>query len=261
MHILQLYSCVNNLRSIIDDELCEQFSNLNSNDVGDDNESTVTLSPSERYAKGLELIAGRDEMERMLTDEANAKELSEKEDLGHLSYLIMAMQTVNIAECGIYEEEKHMSLVYAEDHSDEMFADGGKHLFDKLSRARINAVMEDPSRKAELKRLKEVGDTEGSLRLMKETGQIMEDEENSIRARAGMPPKPREDMFIGTLIDDELFSSPPPGQECDICFLILPNDDRCTYQPCCGKVRGYHNKCILFHYSPTRTNQTRIDPM
>ena len=132
--------------------MCEQFSNLNSNDVGDDNESTVSLSPSERYAKGLELIAGRDEMERMLTDEANAKELSEKEDLGHLSYLIMAMQTVNIAECGIYEEEKHMSLVYAEEHSDEMFADGGKHLFDKLSRARINAVMEDPSRKAELKR-------------------------------------------------------------------------------------------------------------
>jgi len=95
-----------------DDELCEQFSNLTPNE--DNDEATVSLSPSERYAKGLELIAGRDEMERMLTDEANAKELSEKEDLGHLSYLIMAMHTVSIAECGIYEEEKHMSLIYAE---------------------------------------------------------------------------------------------------------------------------------------------------
>jgi len=104
----------------------------------------------------------------------------------------------------------------------------------------MKAVMEDPKRKAELERLKEVGDTEGRLRLMKEIGHAIEDEENLIRARAGMPPKPREDIFIGTLIDDELFSTSPPGQECDICFLILPTDDRCTYQPCCGKVRIFY---------------------
>ena len=88
-----------------------------------------------------------------------------------------------------------------------------------------------------MKRLEEVGDYEGRLRLLKEIGQAINFEKDSIRARVGMPPITRDDPFICTVVDDELFSAPPPRPECSICFLGLPSDDRCTYQPCCGKVR------------------------
>ena len=116
------------------------FSSLDLNsDDGNKNEAP-TLSPSEKHARGLELITSRGNIEEQMTDE-NLKDLSENRVSA--AHLIMAMLTVNIAECGIYEEEKHMSLVYAEEHSDTMFGDGGKKLFGKLSMARISAIIED----------------------------------------------------------------------------------------------------------------------
>ena len=46
--------------------------------------------------------------------------------------------------------------------------------------------------------------------------------------------------------DDELFKDPPPKEDCQICFLPMPNAQRDVicgaqpmYQPCCGKVICY----------------------
>jgi len=54
--------------------------------------------------------------------------------------------------------------------------------------------------------------------------------------------------------DEELFKQPPPGEDCPICFLLLPTfNSGCKYQTCCGKV--ICSGCI---HAPLYDNQGNV---
>ena len=152
----------------------------------------------------------------------------------------MAISNSMMAECGIIEEEKHSSLSYVEEHADELFVDGGKRFKEQmdlaLAKGRLHNLMNDATYDAELEKLAEEGDTEGRLRLMKERIRAVDAQEDAVRDMQGLPlDTTREDLFIGTIIDNELFAPPPPPPDCPICFLPL-QILQTSYQPCCGKV-------------------------
>lgn len=83
-------------------------------------------------------------------------------------------------------------------------------------------------------------DRDTLFRLLRVLDSALQKKGDDMRAREGLPPKycHQEDLFLGTIIDDELFAPPPPSLDCPVCFLTLPDRDACTYQPCCGKVRN-----------------------
>ena len=224
-----------------EDELCENLSNLSTGDGNEESTSEEDKTPAEKYAKGLEYKAARDELEEMLSKEEIAKDLTESE-LNNCQ-LRMAMATLHyMICCGIIEEEKHSSVVYVEEHADIMFEDRGEGFRRDLDwafmYARIAKIKNDPERKALLEKLGNEGNMEGYLRILQEGVLVCNEEKNAFYARHGMPPPIHEDPFLGTLIDDELFAPSPPRSECPICLLALPmREHGWTYQPCCGKVR------------------------
>lgn len=191
----------------------------------------------------------------------------------HLAHTLMGLATKLMAEGGIIEDEKHSSLTYCEEHRDELYRDGGAEFRRQLANAikkakteaglgaELESLLEMEQRKGlfkllrnlaseikakqfdrstlsedqkkmidEIGHLEKKGDREGMFRLIRKFDSMMQE---------GLPPEKRgglEDMFLGTIIDDELFAPPPPSPDCPVCFLALPGRRFCTYQPCCGKV-------------------------
>ena len=101
--------------------------------------------------------------------------------------------------------------------------------------AAVKDVEEEREWQAKLKKAEMQGDDEGRQRLLQSQLRRIDMEFDDIRAKEGLPPVERDDPFLGSLVDEELFQPPPPRPECDICMLPLPGRDRCTFQPCCGK--------------------------
>lgn len=223
-------------------ELCEMMSNMMSSG-GDEESKTGIMGDmssserfAERYAKGLELKKSRDSMADMLANEEHTKDLGKKEF--QLAQMLMAVETLHMAEFGVLEEEKHSSLIYCEEHADELIQDGGKSFQEKMDIARAKGRIHNLTYDSTivLEKLGEEVDTEVKLRLMQQHVRTMDAEVDALRALQGLPPETRDDMFIGTLIDDELFAPAPPPPDCPICFLPLPERGHITYNPCCGKV-------------------------
>ena len=222
-------------------ELCGMMSNLMmpNDETGEEGD----MDPDEKmYARGLELKAQRDEMAEMLTKDEHKKELDALSgDMKvHAFYWMMAVLTVRMTSLGVIEEEKHMSVTYFDEHVDVMSSDGGKAFKKQMEVAihkgrllniRRNDILNDPR----MKQLEEEGDSEGRLRLLQETMIAHDTELDALRVLQGLPLEEKDDKFLCTLIDDELFAPPPPRPECPICFLTLPWRKFCTYQPCCGK--------------------------
>ena len=200
---------------------------------GDGDESNETAK-----AKGLEIKEARDSIAELLSKEECTKDCDES--TLRVAQIFIAISNSMMAECGIIEEEKHSSLSYVEEHADELFVDGGKRFKEQmdlaLAKGRLHNLMNDATYDAELEKLAEEGDTEGRLRLMKERIRAVGEQEDAVRDMQGLPlDTTREDLFIGTIIDDELFAPPPPPPDCPICFLSL-QILQTSYQPCCGKV-------------------------
>ena len=89
--------------------------------------------------KVLELKANRDEFEKM--SPKKYEELSEKER--GMAHQMMAQTTLMMAQCGVVDEEKHSSIVYAEEHKDELFSDGGEAFFKQWKDATENTMLDD----------------------------------------------------------------------------------------------------------------------
>jgi hypothetical protein len=114
------------------------------------------------------------------------------------------MMSLTMAKSGVVEEENHSSISYAEEHADELFADGGEKFFTELKEAMDNA------------------------KLGRKKKSDMEKMTNDEMSR---------DLMSTIEKDEELFQPCPPREDCPICFLPFPGRAASTYQPCCGKVR------------------------
>lgn len=187
--------------------------------------------------KGLEIKAQRDEFEE-------EKKSCSPEDLKgvdevhlDLALILVANMTLTMAQCGLVEEEKHSSIVYAEEHADKLFADGGEKFFKQWKDATDKAKLEQKKRNDMEKMIKD-GDTEGQMRILQDLMRTVDKVQNDRRIEQGLPPMPESDNpFHNTIFDDELFHPCPPRPDCPICFLPLPQRNETCYQPCCGKVR------------------------
>ena len=85
--------------------------------------------------------AERDEFEKLKSSSPkDYEELNEAElDLAHF---LMAAMTLKMAQCGLVEEEKRSSIVYAEKHADKLFDDGGEAFFKQWKNATDKAALE-----------------------------------------------------------------------------------------------------------------------
>jgi vacuolar-type H+-ATPase subunit B/Vma2 len=153
-----------------------------------------------------ELKTQRDEtadpktIDDFLKDKLSEEELAK---LPALSQMMMAMMSLTMAKSGVVEEENHSSISYAEEHADELFADGGEKFFTELKEAMDNA------------------------KLGRKKKSDMEKMTNDEMSR---------DLMSTIEKDEELFQPCPPREDCPICFLPFPGRAASTYQPCCGKV-------------------------
>lgn len=220
------------------DDICEEL--VNEPEEEEESESSkflsMSMSASERHDKGLKLKAKRDEMVDLLSKD---EDIDEKHF--QLAHFIMAELTVKMAGFGVLEEEEHSSLAYCEEHADKLYQEGGWEKFkERMDYAtavgKMHNLMSDVEVEAKLEKLKQDGDNEGYLRLVKEKVQEVDGALDSALASQGLPPKDREDIFIGTLIDDELFRPPPVRPDCAVCMITLPARNHTSYMPCCGKV-------------------------
>jgi len=202
----------------------------------------AVLRGGKKLEQALELKAKRDEIEE------DVKSLSQKdleevdEDHQKLFHLLNATTTLQMAQCGLVEEEKHSSIVYAEEHADVLFDDGGAKFFTMWKEAAGKAALEQEKRK-EMERAIKDGDIDGQMLVLKDLMKTMDVAQNDSRIEQGLPPIQFESHFHNTKFDDELFQPCPPKPDCPICFLPMPSRDQCCYQPCCGKVRD-----ILFSF-------------
>ena len=172
----------------------------------------------------------------MLANPDDLKALGEGGE--NLARLMMAMSTLQMAECGLVEEEKHSSIVYAEQHADELFKDGGAEFFRKYKEATEKAQLEQKKRN-EMEKMIKAGDTEGQMRIIYGMMRAMDKMVDEKCEKEGWSPitSKLDDPFHNTIVDDELFQPRPPQPDCPICFLPLPERNACCYQACCGKVR------------------------
>lgn len=156
---------------------------------------------------------------------------------------------MKLAGLGVFDDEKHSSLAYCEEHAEEVFADGGVKFFKQLEDAtkkgkclrkwKDDLKMKKIQMKNEMETLKKDGaGRESQMRLFQrysnECSAMLEERMD----REGIPLDPNliKKPWLGTIVDDELFKPSPPPPDCPICFLGLPKRVCCTYQPCCGTV-------------------------
>mmetsp|Transcript_7961 Transcript_7961/g.17959 ORF Transcript_7961/g.17959 Transcript_7961/m.17959 type:complete len:445 (-) Transcript_7961:198-1532(-) len=198
-------------------------------------------------SKGLSVKAKLDELAAMMANEEHTKDLT-KEELG-LSHLLMAYHHKGLAEHGIVEDEKHSSLVWCEEHADDLFEDGGEIFFQQEMKDATDKVELKMKRKEAMEKFENEGDLEGQLRLLRSQMCELDIERDAWLASKGLPPADNrlteEDLFVGTIVDDDLFAPCPPRPDCPICFLSLPLRTCTTYQPCCGKTLC--DGCIYAH--------------
>ena len=200
--------------------------------------------------KALEIKAKRDEFEEefmsLSQDQENfdTTELSESQ-LRQVAQVLMVTYTLQMAQCGLVDEEKHSSIVYAEEHADEMFEDGKEGNFFKMWEEATAKVEWEQQMRGKMKKLIEDGDTDGQMRLLQDVMCTVDKVQNDRLIEHGLPPMPENDEFHNTPWDDELFQPCPPRPDCPICFLPLPGRNETCYQPCCGKVRRHTYTCYL----------------
>jgi hypothetical protein len=160
-----------------------------------------------------ELKTQRDETADPKTIDDFLKDKLSEEDLAKLpalSQMMMAMMSLTMAKCGVVEEENHSSISYAEEHADELFADGGEKFFTELKEARDKAKL-GRKKKSDMEKMTNDGDTDSQRMMLRDLMSTIEK-------------------------DEELFQPCPPREDCPICFLPFPGRAASTYQPCCGKV-------------------------
>eukprot|EP00985_Skeletonema_marinoi_P023428 scaffold15643_cov117-Skeletonema_marinoi.AAC.3 len=204
----------------------------------------AVLRGGKKLEQALELKAQRDEFEEELKS-LSQKDLEEVDEVHlKLSHLLNATTTLQMAQCGLVEEEKHSSIVYAEEHADVLFDDGGAKFFTMWKEAAGKAALEQQKRK-EMERAIKDGDIDGQMLVLKDLMETMDVAQNDSRIEQGLPPIQFESHFHNTKLDDELFQPCPPKPDCPICFLPMPSRDQCCYQPCCGKCLC--DGCIFAH--------------
>ena len=138
-----------------------------------------------------------------------------------LSQTLMATLTLQMAQCGLVEEDKHSSIVYVEEHADEIFGDGGVKFFRELKEA-TEKVEADREKKSDKEEMINDGDTDGQRRMLQDLMSAIEKEfEDKLRHN--------------TNIDDELFQPSPPREDCPICLLPFPGRDASTYNHAAGR--------------------------
>ena len=199
-------------------------------------ESIELIRRGNGMEKALKLKVERDEYEEKLRS-LSPKDFEEVDEntLG-LVNLLMATMTLTMAQCGLVEEEKHCSIVYVEEHADKLFASGGEAFFEQWKDATDKAELEQ-KKINETEKMINDGDTDTQMLILQDLIRTVDKIQNDRRIELGLPPLPENDNFHNTILDDELFHPCPPGPDCPICFLPLPERNECCYQPCCGKVR------------------------
>ena len=137
------------------------------------NDKTMKL-----FEEGMELLRGQgNEREQawMIKAARDAGEVLTKTGLFEeldvktqkLVYFLLPAATLRMAQCGLVEEEKHSSIVYAEEHADELFDDRGANFFNMWKEAVSKAALEQEKRK-EMERMVSDGNIEGQMRILKD---------------------------------------------------------------------------------------------
>ena len=189
------------------------------------------------FEEGMELLRGGNKLEQALEIKARRDKSVEKmkmltaKDL-HEAHLMTAKLTLQMAQCGLVEDETHSSITYAEDHAVMLFPDGGEHFF-KMWKEAVDRAAWDKTKRKEMKRMISDGNVDGQMLIFKELLNAM-DKDKVLNAQY-------ESHFHNTEFDDELFQPCPPKPDCPICFLPMPRMNECCYQPCCGKVRDWND--------------------
>ncbi len=177
------------------------------------------------FEEGMELLRGGNKLEQALEIKARRDESVEKmklltaKDL-HEAHLKTAEMTLQMAQCGLVEEETHSSITYAEDHADMLFSDGGEQFF-KMWKEAVDRAAWDQTKRKEMKRMINDGDVDGQMLIFKELLNAM-DKDKVLNAQF-------ESHFHNTEFDDELFQPCPQKPDCPICFLPMPRMNECCF--------------------------------
>ena len=190
------------------------------------------------FEAGMEVLRGGNK-EKALKLKAERDKIVEKMKLQHLEEVDedqknLAQLTLQMAQCGLVEEENHSSIVYAEEHADVLFDDGGEQFFKMWKVAAGNAALEKEKRK-ELERLVNDGNILDMTAILSDVMLRVEMAQNERRIEQGPPSIQYESSLHFTKFDEELFQ-PRSKSDCPICFLPMPRRHECCYMPCCGKV-------------------------
>ena len=104
----------------------------------------------------------------------------------NLCHFMTAALTLQMAQCGLVEEEKHSSILYAEGHKDELFDDGGANFFNMWNEAVGRAAWEQKKRE-EMERMINDGNIEGQIFILKQMNTV-DKAQNERRIEHGVSP-------------------------------------------------------------------------